>query len=672
MSGDGELAVQLALLAGAAAGGWLVILVVCAIATRPRTPDAGPATMELGPEPPAVVNLITGGWRLGHEAVPATLLDLAGRRVVDIEQTEPDRFVVRLRRGDPPNLLPFERQVYDHVQKLASDGVVAAEALTTGPEEDSKKWWGRFRKSVHVYARQHGLSRPRWPKALAVTLGVLALGPALLAGAAVAAIPETTGESSSPVGAFFGIASGVWFGLMAIVFSLRDDRDTPAGLEAASRWLGVREHLEHDEIFSDLPPAAVAVWDRYIGYGAALDVSAAAVRALPLGAESEREAWSAYGGKWHVVRVRYPRYLPPGWGRHPGGVLFSGLLWGGLAFAALVFGAPEVVDFKNELFDQAPSNVDEVVLQSVDVTLAVLAAALGLVLLRALVMVAFAVPDLFTNRVVEGRVVRVRKTEKSKRPTQVAIDDGTRSSVRAFSLRRFLPGLFRGNDVRVSVSPRLGFVRQVDVVKEGPGASEERASASSSDNAVASLAQFTGGGLLGMALGGIVSALVRNAQQGGGPAAEAGGDVVGAVKPLAGIDAGAVSSIVGSTVRPDDAVGAQGDPSQWLVGVAGPVERAAFVGDGPDEPRVVVLRWSASDAYQRVSGALPAALRRPLAGVGDEAFWFAKHLLVARSGDQASAVVLGFWTRDEDERRDAAAALAGRLLADAAIVTAPD
>src|SRR5205807_2179091 len=55
----------------------------------------------------------------------------------------------------------------------------------------------------------------------------------------------------------------------------------------------------------------------YLAYGAAMGVAAGAVRALPLGSESEREAWSAYGGRWHVVRVRYPARFPPGWGRHP-------------------------------------------------------------------------------------------------------------------------------------------------------------------------------------------------------------------------------------------------------------------------------------------------------------------------------------------------------------------
>lgn len=42
-----------------------------------------------------------------------------------------------------------------------------------------------------------------------------------------------------------------------------------------------------------------------------------AVQQLPLGAESDRWAWSRYGGSWRLVKVVYPK-VRPGWGRPRG------------------------------------------------------------------------------------------------------------------------------------------------------------------------------------------------------------------------------------------------------------------------------------------------------------------------------------------------------------------
>jgi hypothetical protein len=160
---------------------WAALLGVLAFATRCRRVDPGPATMDAGgPEPPAVVNLLTSEWRVGHGAVPATLLDLAARRLVAIDQVG-ERTLVRVRpaservRGRGDGLEPYERMVLDHVVRQASDGVVPTEALTTGPEEEARGWWRRFRRSVERDARRRGLSRRRWSPAAHTVLTVTAV-----------------------------------------------------------------------------------------------------------------------------------------------------------------------------------------------------------------------------------------------------------------------------------------------------------------------------------------------------------------------------------------------------------------------------------------------------------------------------------------------------------------
>ena len=58
------------------------------------------------------------------------------------------------------------------------------------------------------------------------------------------------------------------------------DQLTPTGREVASRWLGVRAFVEGTGSLDHLPPAAVEVWDRYLAYGAAMDLSEVAVEGL--------------------------------------------------------------------------------------------------------------------------------------------------------------------------------------------------------------------------------------------------------------------------------------------------------------------------------------------------------------------------------------------------------
>ena len=58
------------------------------------------------------------------------------------------------------------------------------------------------------------------------------------------------------------------------------DQLTPTGREVASRWLGVRAFVAGTGSLDHLPPAAVEVWDRYLAYGAAMDLSEVAVEGL--------------------------------------------------------------------------------------------------------------------------------------------------------------------------------------------------------------------------------------------------------------------------------------------------------------------------------------------------------------------------------------------------------
>jgi hypothetical protein len=445
-------AATLGVAAGIALGAWLVVLTLLAVATRAREPDAAPPTMDLGgDEPPGVVNLITRGWQVGMEAVPATLIDLAARKLLALERVGPDRFVVRVPDRQPVGLTPYEKQVDDHVRSLASGGVVHCEALTTGPENESKQWWKRFRTSVSADARGRGLSRPRWARTHLAVLGALAVAPAGLAAGAFAALPSSS-SSKSDDGGVLGlifVAVILWLALMTIPGSLRAERDTPAGLAAASRWLGLRRHLEGDANFAEQPPAAVAIWDRLLSYGAAMGVAPGAVRALAMGADSETEAWTAYGGRWRVVHVSYPWRFPPGWGRSPAGAVAIG-------FAILV-PATLVAYALRDLFDDASL-----------ISLAVVAVPVAL-MAYGLVMVWRGGADIGRRVTREGLVLRrkeiVSSSDSGTHTTAVylAVYGGQGGEVRALRCTpEVASGVHPGSLVRATISPRLAHVYSLE------------------------------------------------------------------------------------------------------------------------------------------------------------------------------------------------------------------
>ncbi len=457
------------LAAAAAAGVWFLAYGAVLAFTDPRRVAPGAATLDLGgPEPPAVVNLITHDWELDRSAVPATLLDLAARGHLTIEHPG-ERTVVGVRQtsaaaGDP--LTGYEQMVLDHVRRLADDtpdGQVPAEALATGPGGASAAWWRRFRRLVVRDAKARGVSRNRWPRAaggpLLVAAAVVGLTVAVAASTLEESAHHRTGASSQrdsddPISGMVFLGGGAFLLLGAAVFVVQGQRDTPAGREAAARWLGLRSSLAEDTVFAEHGPAGVAVWDRHLAYGAALGVAYGAVRELPLGAEGDREAWSSVGGRWRIVRIRYPRWIPPGYGEHPRRVAVAGL--GHVAVGVLAVAATSLL--------------------SGAVGLAVALMTLGVVLVvRGVWMLYLGIADLISGRTeVEGRVLRGRVRARWRRwgryddrSWYLAVDDGTGDTVRAWRFP-WEVGVSQGSVVRAQVTRRLRQAGGVTVVVAAP------------------------------------------------------------------------------------------------------------------------------------------------------------------------------------------------------------
>jgi hypothetical protein len=437
------------------------------------------------------------------------------------------------------------------------------------------------------------------------------------------------------------------------VGSRSGERDTPEGRQAAARWLGLREVLEEDPLFAEQPPAAVAIWDHLLAHGTALGVAHGVVAALPMGTESDTEAWSPFGGRWRVVRVRYPRRLPPGYGLHPGLAVLYGLLHLLITATMLPLAVGVAGPLLDELRDGGFTSGD--VPDEVDLffegfaALIVLMAAL--ILLQGATMLAAGVADLVLGRrTVEGRVLRVRdrvERDEDGRVTSitrhVAVDDGTTDRVRAWRFRSAVPG-GQGAVVRGRVSRFLRHVADYEVVGRLPAAPE------------AAPAGAATGGPDGMAAAaGVVPAPGAPRSLAGAALAfghALGGEGNGGGAPAPPLpDDGAVSAAAGRALARDAA--AKPHPAALPGG-------SALYRAGGGHIQVVWVPTVAIDVYRR----LPAALRHELPGVGDEAYRarFGGGVM-ARRGPHVVMVTPHLPAVDASERDAAAARVAAAVLA---------
>jgi hypothetical protein len=431
--GDLDLGSLSPLVAGGAIVGSLLWLAAAAFAYAIRTPPRPPTglpTLALGPEPPAVANFLVNGFSVTDEAAAATVLDLAARDLVDVEQRGPDVFFVRVRSGEGVSLTAYERRVLAVIERRSRDEPVPVEALTTGSELASKEWRRAFRAEVVADSQTRGLSREALDSRafgiLALTFGVPAaciwavwgIGPALVAVAAAA-------------------------GLLGWLYARHPQRETPIGFDAASRWLGVRAELAMNPVFDTHSPLTVELWDRLLAYGAALGVARGASAPLPLRAEADTVAWSNHGGRWREITISYPKVWPPGWGAEPGSAFAVGLVAAGLGACWL---------YRSGIgqLEAGPSG-----------WLALFFSGAAVVVGVAVVVVAAS--DWATAVEVTGPIVRLRRLGGDDKPRYyVAVDDGESTAIKAFRVSDSqFEKLREGDVVTVRATERLGRVRWI-------------------------------------------------------------------------------------------------------------------------------------------------------------------------------------------------------------------
>jgi len=457
-----------------------VAIAVLARSRRGAPVVAGPASIELRAEPPAVVDLLTGGFDVDDDAVPATVVDLAARNWFSIEEYGPGNTIIRTRTARPTGqtLQPYEQMVLDHIERHAIDGTLPTQVLTTGTKTAAQRWFQRFAKAVTAHGQQLGLCEPRFgwrERAAGFALIAVGVGPALV-------VADRAGPADDP--SDWASAGNILLGLALVaaaalvVGTLRIlraglQRATPAGAAAAAHWLGVRDFYSGTDEFADRSAASVAIWDHHLAYATAMGLARTVQRQIPFDSEHDRHAWSRATGKWRRVEVRY-RTIRPGWGVHPGWLVFTGLL-AGAAWGAATYGAIRFVEFvrRPDVTEYITLTAAQERWISLGSTAAAVIALTGAV--HSAVRFLLGAADLFRHRQVEGEVVRLRARgggEDSEPTYHLALDvatptNGADDSILAYRVR---PNIYRataqGARARLDVTPLLGYVRSITALPD--------------------------------------------------------------------------------------------------------------------------------------------------------------------------------------------------------------
>jgi hypothetical protein len=411
-------------------------------------PDDLIAMAEAPAASPAVVDLLVHSGRLTGDALAATVVDLAARGWVHLEQVTTGQVLCRIGHAAPPGevLAGHEQLTMELLCARAVDGVVPAGALGQGVVEEADRWWNRFTTAVMAEADDAGLAKGPgiWSGTL-FGFGLWLLVGLVWIGCLVAAVTVDDPDLSMVFAACW-VGVGLWAGYLADSPGRRTTL-TPDGIDLGSRWIAMREQVL-DLLPDELGPAAVTVRGRTLAYACAVGTAPSVARGLPRGPDSARDAWVRRGGLWRQVRLRYALRMPRGWGRPPLTTILPALV--GVLLAGALF-----------------------VITRDDVEPLLGGAALVLLVVAGSELLA-GVHDVLTRPMeIEGPVVARWYFAGSRwnpwrdlvpRRWYVVIDDGTSSSLRGLRVSEdAFHKAHRGDVAHARVGRAQGFVHEIDV-----------------------------------------------------------------------------------------------------------------------------------------------------------------------------------------------------------------
>ena len=217
--------------------------------------------------PPAVVSYLALSRTVGGSAIVATLLDLADRNYLEIEETveEKNGWFGRRRKSDyrfflaqkpVSDLTVFERDLLDFLLNVAGTGteftMSGLKKAASKQRTKFRKWFTAWVKQVKEYAKTFDFYEPH------------AVGPMVLnalVGVAIAAIGAGIMAATSS-GA--GVPALILGGLQAIL-TVTLSRHTVEGRRLALAWRGFRSHLKTTSKAMGPVSLTSSEWGRYLG-----------------------------------------------------------------------------------------------------------------------------------------------------------------------------------------------------------------------------------------------------------------------------------------------------------------------------------------------------------------------------------------------------------------------
>ncbi len=201
-----------------------------------------------GREDPAVVGAIVGEGRPRGRAVAATVLGLAQRDVIEIQEVGD-----RVRIAVPPDASGASRTDELVLGGLRERADVRGDVVGPPVWPDEIDWWRDYAHDARSRAMAAGLVESRIPFVALMLVSIFtATGLALIF--------------------FWYIASFVGFILLAnglphLVARASGYRLSPAGIAERARWIAFGRYIHAQGSLRDVGPAGVAVWGPNLVYG---------------------------------------------------------------------------------------------------------------------------------------------------------------------------------------------------------------------------------------------------------------------------------------------------------------------------------------------------------------------------------------------------------------------
>jgi uncharacterized membrane protein len=245
-------------------------------------------------DPPCVVVGLVHMGQVRPEAFGATVMDLAQRGHLTIEETTQkklfrDKKDWRFTRTQSDDRLePFEAHILD---RIFHEGPVTTQSeLTEWAKANpaaAKSFWGWFEKAVQRELKHRAYLKGG--RALPFFLNIVVV--VLVAAAAVTAVASTR-----PLGLVLGgvcLVTAVLVGFGTLLLRSR----TPQGAQRAAEWKAFERKVRDFSQMEDAPAGHLVLWERYLVYAVALGVSQRLAHGLAMRVPAEQRSSFA---PWYI------------------------------------------------------------------------------------------------------------------------------------------------------------------------------------------------------------------------------------------------------------------------------------------------------------------------------------------------------------------------------------